>query len=258
MKTVLDILSKIWSNPNTRTFFLLALLVVFIILYWNSCQKVNEKNDLIKQNEEAYKNEITVEKNKNGDLQSSVVVWEGKAKDLDKYSKDLADELEAVKKSKVQIITKTVIKYSPSDTVVIDNTIDSLESDEYKLNWGYMNSDSSRILQGESHFFAKLNAIDYGLILNPGKTYIIKDEISIVLITGVKHNNKTGLDEIFVTPKTPGVSVTGLEGAILNPPKKKKISVTVGIGYGLYMSKDLKLGLGPNIGIIIGKPIFSF
>ena len=258
MKKFLDILAKIWNSEGLRTFILLGTIIVFIILYWNSCQSIKQKDDTYKQNQEAIKKELKTSKNKNGKLQTSVAAWEGKAKDLGKYSKELEEEVKAVKKSKVKIIIKTDVKYSSKDTVEIDNTIDSLGNGEYKLNWAYTNEDSSRVLDGESHFIAKLNKSRFSLNITPGKTFINKDEITISLITGVKHNKKTGFDEIFVTPKTPGVTVSGLEGAILNKPKKKRISVVAGIGYGIGVDGNNRLILTPTINLTIGKSLFSF
>lgn len=250
--------AKLWTNVNIRTFVLLLVIFVLILSQWNSCQNSKEDKKIYEQNEKAYKKELITQKNKNGELQSSVEAWEGKSSDLEKYSKELAEELESVKKSKVKIISKAVIEYSPKDTVKINNTLDSLGNDKYKLNWGYVSEDSSRVLEGESHFVARLNKSKLGLDLFPEKTFVNRDEIKISLITGLKHNKETGFDEIFVTPKTSGVSVISIEGAVIDPPKKKKITVSAGVGYGVGMGKGNVLITTPVIAITIGKSIFSF
>jgi hypothetical protein len=259
MKTkIIDFLKKIWSNPDLRTFVLLTTIVVLALLYAKSCSNRKQDAQTYAQNEVAYKNELKAEENKNGDLQTSVETWEGKTKDLDKYSKDLANELEAVKKSKVKVITKTKVVYSPADTIEIDNTLDSLGNNEYRLNWSYTNADSSRLLEGESRFFAELLKPEMNLSIIPGKTMVNKDEISLVLVVGIKKNKKTGFDEVFVTPKTPGVTVAELEGGILDPPKKKKFGVGVGVGYGIGLDSDSRLRLTPTININLSRLLFAF
>lgn len=236
---------------RTHILYSIVLTVLFAILYLGQCQKTNKNKQTYNQNEKALQKEIFTQKNKNNQLQSSVVMWKGKAKELDNYSKDLYNELTAVKKSKVKIITKTELTIK-TDSIIIDNTASSLGQNQYQLNWSY--NDSIRTIEGYSKFFAQLD--NNKLKITPDKTTITKNEISIVLIAGVKLNKKTGHDEIFVTPKTKGITITSLEGAEINPTKKKRFALSLGIGYGIILKEDITFN--PNINLSITKTLIRF
>ncbi len=254
----MGIISKIYSNPSLRTFVMLAVIMLLIILLWNSCGTNRILKATHKQNIEAFKKELKVKENKIGELEYSVEVWKGKTGNLKNYSKDLADELERVKKSKVKIIIKTKIVYMPADSIEIDNVLDSLGGDNYALNWEYANEDSSRILAGSSMFSAFVDKPTLSLNIKPGQTIITNDKLSLSLVVGVKTNKKTGFDEIFITPKTPGVTIAEIEGAILGKRKKKKIHLGIGGGYGIGLGPNSTLRMTPHIGIYIIKPLLSF
>lgn len=231
------------------------LLIFGLVNAWSN-NRMLKKN--AKQNQKAFKNELKIEKNKNGELQTSVEVWKGKANDLKEYSKELNEEIEAVKKSKVKVITKIISTYS-NDTIEINNKIDSLGKGNYELQWKYSSEDSSRILEGISRFNAKLDTSSLSLKINPGQTIINKDELKLSLVVGVKNNKETGFDEIFVTPKTHGITISGLEGAIIEKPKsnkKNKTAIGFQIGYGIGLNSN-NIRLAPYIGIGISKPIIN-
>jgi hypothetical protein len=260
MKKILDVVNSLLEKKNLLIFVLLGAVVFLIMTNLNTCRSKSESERLAEQNAEAMKKEITVEKNKNGDLQSSVVAFEGKTNELGKYSEDLKKEVDALKHRKPQVIIKTKIVYA-GDTANIPNNLTDNGNGNYDLNWSYANQDSSRILGGKSSFNAivDFNKTDFSYKLNikPGSTQISTDILKLDFVVGVAKNKQTGFDEIFVTPKNPNVTVGKLEGAILNKKKDKKFSVGPMIGYGITYNKN-GLGIGPFIGIGLQYSLFKF
>lgn len=260
LKKILNSLNSILERKNLLIFILVGAIMFLIMTNLQTCRSKNESERLAKQNEEAMKKQITVEKNKNGDMQSSIVAFEGKSKELDKYSKELKDEVDALKNRKPQVIIKTKIVYA-GDTTNIPNTLTDNGNGNYNLNWSYVSTDSSRILGGKSSFNAVVdfNKADfsYKLDIKPGVTQISTDILKLDFVVGVAKNNKTGFDEIFVTTKNSNVTVGKLEGAILNKKVDKRFSVGPIVGYGITYNKN-GLGVGPFIGMGVGYSLFKF
>lgn len=233
-----------------------GIIVALVIMNWTSCEGRKDDQRKYAQNTEAMKKEIKVEQNKNGDLQSSIVAYEGRVKDLDEYSEELAQEVDALKKRKPTVITKFETVYRVDTFYVTNTAVDTvgLNKDEYRLSWDYLSSDSTRTLEGNSLFNAK---IDGGsLAITPGITTITKDELILDFTVGVVKNKKTKFDEIFVTPKNPNITIRNLEGAVLGK-SKLGINLSFNAGYGIYYGNK-QFGLGPFVGISISKPIIRF
>ncbi len=254
LKVVIE--NKMNKGDVFTKLIMLAVIIVLIITNWTSCEKRKDDKQKYIQNTEAMKKEIKVEANKNGELQSSVVVYEGKVKDLSEYSEDLAEEVKALKRRKPTVITKFQTVYKV-DTIYISNTVldtVGLEDDEYKLAWDYTSSDSTRLLKGNSLFEAK---VDKGsLSITPGLTTITKDELILDFTVGVARNKKTNINEIFVTPNKPNITIRNLEGAVLGK-SKLGINLSFNAGYGVYYGNK-QFGLGPFVGISISKPLIKF
>lgn len=254
MKNILtkfsQFISGLFDKKNLLIFILTAVVVILILLNLKSCSNLKEQKAFAQQNEEAIKNELVVEKNKSGFYQTSIAAYEGKVKDVEKYSEDLSKEIKDLKNRKPKVIIKTEIVYI-GDTTTSTNTLVDNGNGNYDLNWDFINADSSRILKGTSSFNAKaffLTDKTYSLKILPGTTSILHDELRMDFIVGIAKNKKTGLNEIFVTPKNPNVHVGKLEGAILNESKPKKFSLSAQLGYGIIYGKQ-NLTLGPYIGI---------
>jgi hypothetical protein len=244
------------NNGRLTKLIMAAVIVVLIITNWSSCEGRRNDNKQNEQNQEAMKKELVVEKNKNGDLQTSVVAFEGKIRDLKDYSKDLAEEVKNLKNRKPSVIIKTEIVYKDTNIFITNNVVDTigLDKDEYRLSWKYSNGDSTRILEGNSVFSAIFK--NEALNVYPKYTLITRDELRLDFVVGVAKNKKTGFDEIFITPKNKNVTVGSLEGAIL---KKSKLGIDISVyaGYGLYYGNN-KFGLAPSVGIGISKALIRF
>lgn len=248
---IFQFLSELFQKKNLLIFILTAVMVVLILLNLKSCGDLKDQKSISIQNEEAIKKELTVEKNKNGEFQTSIVAYEGSIKDVKKYSEDLVKEIKDLKNRKPEVIVKTQLVYV-GDTSTSKNLLVDKGNGNYDLDWHFENADSSRILKGKSSFNATATFLEdrktYSLKVLPGTTSILQDELKMDLVVGVAKNKKTGLNEIFVTPKNPDIHIGKLEGAILDKPKQHPFSLSAQVGYGIVYGKQ-NLTFGPYIGI---------
>ena len=243
-------ISGLFEKKNLLIFILTAVVVILILLNLKTCGNLKEQKAVAKQNEEAMKNELVVEKNKSGFYQTTVVAYSGKISDVEKYSEELSKEIKDLKNRKPKVIIKTQIVYV-GDTATSKNSLVDKGDGNYDLNWDFVNADSSRILKGTSSFNAKANFLNdktYSLNILPGTTSILQDELIMDFVVGVVKNKKTNLKEIFVIPKNKNVHVGKLEGAILEEPKPKRLSLSAQLGYGIVYGKQ-NLTFGPYIGL---------
>jgi hypothetical protein len=250
MGKILTFFNDLFAKKNLFIFILIIAVVLLVMLNLNTCNGLKEQKAAAKQNEEAMKKELVVEKNKSGFLQTSVVAFEGSTKDLKKYSNDLEKEVGDLKNRKPEVIVKTQIVYV-GDTLTTKNTLVNEGNGYYDLNWNFENADSSRIIKGKSTFSAKMNILSdktYSLNILHGSTSLLQDDIKLDFVVGVAHNKKTGFDEVFVTPKNTNVHVGKLEGAILNKPKPKYLSISAQAGYGVVYGSGV-ITLGPYVGV---------
>lgn len=254
LKVIIE--SKINKNNNYKNLIMIAIIVVLLITNWTSCEKNIESKKVHIQNVEAIKKQIVVEKNKNNEMQSSIVAYKGTVKTLNEYSQELEGEVKKLKNRKPIVVTKFKTLYRV-DTFYVTNTIldtFGLNKNQYRLSWKYSNLDSTRMLEGNSLFDVELN---YGnLKIKPGLTSITKDELFLDFTVGVVKNKKTKYEEIFVTPKNPNITIRNLEGAII---KKTKLGINLSfnVGYGVHYGSN-NFGLGPFAGLSISKPIIKF
>jgi hypothetical protein len=243
------------SNKNLVIFVLLAAVVVLILTNFKSCSGAAYDKQQALQNEQAMKKVITTEKNKNGELQHSIIAYEGKVKDLSKYSKELSEDVKALKNRKPEVIIKTKLVYVGDTSKKVKNTLKENGNGNYDLEWKFTNN--SRILEGKSSFNAKLEITGdslYKINVVPGTTQLTKDELAIDIVVGVAKNEKTGYDEIFVTPKDTNIKVRNLEGAILNKTKPSYWNISAQLGYGLTYGNG-NIATGPYLGVGISYNI---
>lgn len=250
------IINNIKNNNGLLNFILIGIIFILVIFNWQSCERNKELKANYSQNIEAMKKEIVVEKNKNGELQSSIVAFQGNIKDVKDYSEELYSEIKALRNRKPTVITRTEIVYRDTNIIINNNIIDTigLDKDKYRLSWKYANLDSTRILEGNSVFSAIF--LNEKLNISPLSTTITRDELQLEFTVGVARNKKTKYNEIFVTPKNPNITVSKLEGAILDK-SKMGIDISLTGGYGAVYNNG-QLGLGPFIGIGISKSLIRF
>src|ERR1035437_6713860 len=134
IKKGLDILKKLFENKNLFIFTLMTAVVLLVMLQFKSCNDLKALKNQSIQNEEAMKKELVVEKNKSGFYQTSIVAFEGKIKDVQKYSEDLAKEIKDLKNRKPEVIVKTEVVYI-GDTTTSKNSLTDKGNGNYDFDW---------------------------------------------------------------------------------------------------------------------------
>jgi hypothetical protein len=247
-----NIINVFKSDKNT--IFILALMIAILIATnLKSChsKKVEEQKE--RQNLEAMKNELTVEKNKNGKLQTSIIAYDGDLKNLKIYSEELQKEVESLKGRKPKVISIVKTEYIQKEPIITNNNLNSLGDGNYDLTWEY--TDTTKSITGTSGFNARF--INDEISITPGKTIISKLNVNMDFTVGVVKNKKTGLTEIFVTPHDSSIVVRELKGAILDSPKDKKFSLGLQAGVGLVPNRG-GLSMGPYIGVGVSYSLIKF
>jgi len=249
--------SRLVTTPGGRQFLLLAAVVILFVLLMQKCGDAKELERLKAQNEASTK-AMQVVKTKSGKASYERALYEGTAKQLKKANDSLYKALKD-EKGNVKIITIIKPVFS-QPSVTMDNKLVWLNDSMKGLEWEHKTA--YRYIKGLSTFkFVKgVDSYRFGA----GTTTILNDSLKFELVTGLKEEN--GIFKIFVTPKTPNLVISSLEGAIIDkaslfgPPKsplvtpasKNRGGIGVGIGIGVMPTigtNGIGLKVGPTISI---------
>ncbi len=144
--------------------------------------------------------------------------------DLKKANKELYDEVIATK-GKVNAIVKTdaVVLHDTTKLIVTPHILDSNITAHFVFDTTY----------SKGNFRKRAGYTKYDMKTSTATGELTKDETGISLITGIKNLDK-GKPEIFVRSNYPGLTITDIEGAVLdkNLFKKRQPLVTVGATFG--------------------------
>jgi hypothetical protein len=255
------------STKLNYIFFAIAIIISFFVL--KQCEeKISLKNqlDIQKLNMEALKDSVRVTKNKIGREIFAKKSLMTTNESLELLNKDLFEES---KKLQGRVITlQKIVAGFESDTVYITSTVTKHTDGKYSLDWNYDTTFSVgnyRIFSGNSFF--SIDTVEQNVI--PGITQINQDKFGFSLVTGIRE--KDGALEIFVDPRYPGMVITGIDGAVIDPHKsqvlkkmfpEKKWSigpqVSVGIGTGTSITGQPFFGPVITIGVGINYSLFKF
>ncbi len=150
LSNILQFFTDLFQKKNLLIFILTVAIVILILLNFKSCGNLKDQKAADMQNEEAMKKELVIEKNKSGFYQTSAVAFEGKVKDVTKYSEDLSKEIKDLKNRKPEVIIKTQIVYV-GDTSTSKNLLVDEGNGNYDLNWNFVTPDSSIYLVITKH-----------------------------------------------------------------------------------------------------------
>lgn len=248
--SITDILKK-------RDIFFLVIVGILCMLLFRQCSSTSNLQSQLEiqnLNLDALKDSVRVQKNKLGEEVFIKKTLLATKENLEKLNSGLSKELDAMK-DKVITLQKIASKIK-ADTQYVPTYITIHENGERSLDWKYDTTFSDgnyRKFSGNSFF--KLDTINKKVI--PGRTRINQDEIGFSFVTGIREKDKSL--EIFVTPKYPGMIITNIEGAIIDPHKSEVLKSmfpnkkwTVGPYAGIGMSS----GIGFN-GQPIAGPTFN-
>jgi hypothetical protein len=261
--------SLITKILKRKDIVLLAIAAILCLLLFRQCDSnlsLKSQINIQNMNLDALKDTVRIQNNKAGEATYVRKTLLASNKDLENLNKELAGELDK-QKGKVIVIEKVVTE-TKVDTHYVNNYLTSYKNGNYSLDWKFDSTfsvNNYRKFSGNSFF--KIDSITHKV--TPGSTRINQDEMGFSFITGLRE--KDNALEIFVTPKYPGMKITDIEGAVIDPHKSdvlksmfpnKKWSVGpyVGIGMGAGYGFNGKPIAGPvfNIGLGIQYSWFKF
>ena len=232
--------------------YILAIAVVIMLLLrqCDATKKAEIREKMSNANIEALKDSVRTEKNKVGDLISVKKALLADKDNLALLNKDLDEE---VKKLKGKIITIQKIggTITISEPITVTNEVVKYRDGAYGLAWNYdtvYSEGNYRKFSGETSVL-----VDSSKNISSKGTTIKQDELALTLVTGLREKN--GALEIYVDPQYPGMTITRIDGAIIEPQKSDVIKK--------YFPQK-KWSIGPMLGIgmsagygINGQPIFG-
>ena len=263
-------IEKIFSflkNPSTQRNLLLVVLVVLLI-FMKQC-KHGTDTSISDQNLSALQDSIRVYKNKNGELiyeKNALIVSKN---ELDRYNKELADQIKNMKDNLlVAIQIKTKIINDDTIHMKVDQKPSVYNSDSsitYEFAWSndtVFSSDNYKKMNGSCSI-----GVDKQRNVYSKKFVIYKDEIGMSFITGLNETKDKKL-LIFIQSQYPGFTPTSIQGALIDPKKSdilkkfflpKKWSVGPTIGYGVYLNpKNFSVGSGVIFGVSLNYNLIRF
>lgn len=262
-------LEKIISAKKQRNVLIIILLFLigFGVFGWNRYSSLKNKLAISEQNTKALADSVRVEKNKNGDLVFSKNILISEKRGLEDLNANLAEQVRA-QKGKIRELNH-IIASIESDTIYIPTEVIIYVNDDstrtYGLSWEHDTTyslNNFRSLAGVSKF-----DLDSNGVISPLETIITKDIINFSLTTGLRE--KDGNIEIFATSPYPNLTITQMDGGIIDPKKhpvlkefsrKKRFGIGpyVGVGLGLNTIPVTNVGLGFQIGIGLHYDIIQF
>lgn len=230
------------DKRNIFTYILMGILLVISCLMAFVLNKQSAKLEIAEHNVKALTDTITEVRLKNGELlnyKNSLVIDKKELEASLDISKKEVKELEKQLKQKIKYISKIEIN-SHIDTVNIPTIVYMRDSATYR--YGFGESNQYYVIEGYVDVDSTQNA----------STTITRNDMNI--------NMKVGLDDdwkIFAITDNPYVSISNLEGAMLNKneylKKEGRIKViTWGFHVGFGVNYDIRyggFGYGPNISV---------
>lgn len=187
----------------------LVFLVLFVRhLIKTATDKVEQKLKVTEYNLRVSKDSIRLVKDKlNHDEFNKLAYLTDKIDVLTESNADLTAQIKAIK-GNVNTIIKTDVKVveKPVPFLVTSEQKDSIVTVNFKLDTIY-SAGNYRNISGYTI---------YNTINKNTRAQKLTDEIGVSLITGIKNLDK-GKPEIFLKSDYPGLTITNLEGAVIDP-----------------------------------------
>ncbi len=226
------------------------LIFSFLALFLSMCQRNKSLKELLNRHQdnlEVLNDSIKTIKNKNGELESSILGYKANAKELKLYNSKLAKQ---VKQEKGKVITlNNLVFHLKQDYNDLQSSFDSLKSvfggnkvndSLWVFNWTlpyYYNKDNYDIYSGKTYVTVEGNPIYIkGVHLKHNFTQLINRDSKMTLTWGQKYEN--GKVHVFAKTSHPAFKAQLLEGTYVDYPKKKHWFTGFGIGPNISMGYD--------------------
>lgn len=253
----------------------IGVIVLSVLLYQTKSTLKQERENYkyqVSQNEKnfnALRDSLTTTFNKKLDAwefsKDNFVVQ--KLEDLEKYNKELTEELEKVKGDVIAALQSQVqadlggITTTNDSVKVLDETTNHYGID---FNSAYADSGFQQKIEGTTMFFVTPNEITKKWNITPDKTLFTKNLTTIKITYGFKE-----LDDryqVFALTPSPKVKLLDLNGGYFidkqpppPPQKTKRWGFGPYFGYGVISNNDISnTGFGFSLGVAIHYDIFQW
>lgn len=227
---------------NWPTITVISIMTVVIVILSVVIAKINDSRSIIDQNFRAAKDSLRIERLSNGELIASRDSYVAKVKNLEDYIDVTDAELKAIRKNlddNVAYIGKLETLIEIKDKLLeCRDTIVIVDSSTVRAKWSF----------GDEWYTVKGFTDVKG---RESRSTLEKFAVRTPLKVGVSENYR-----IFVTSPNPYLSITELEGAVLDEDiflkKRKKQRFTFSLQAGYYVGYDLVdkgVFTGPGAGI---------
>ena len=254
-------IKEILSNKSTLSFI---LGVVLVLLFLRQCEQTNKiKRELQITQETSNRNfnnylattdSVSVYKNKNGDLISSIRSYEfdivnlkGDQKEIIKKYQDVLSLNKDLNNVNTLISAELAIKDSllaTTNVVEIDSTTSQINYNRFDV----FSKGNTRRLTGSST-----------VKFDSGKFYVIGEsqfKIDQTFSLSAAIENIDGANRLKLSTTYPGLEISDIENinlinTKLNQQYKKKSgwSIGIGVGYGINLNNNQVISTGPSIGL---------
>jgi len=233
-----SLIIKLWERKDIVLLIGIAILFLLLFKQCNNASNLSNQLDIQNHNLDALNDTIRIQKNKAGEDMFVKKTLLADKESLEKLNSDLSVELKKVKGQvialqKLKAEIKTEIQYVPT---YVTKYTDGKYSLDWKLDTTYSEG-NYRKLSASSYF--EIDTLSHKI--HPGKTKIKEDILAFSFVTGLREKDESL--EIFVTPKYPGMTITSIEGAIIDPHKSEVLK---------KMFPQKKWSVGPFAGVGIG------
>jgi hypothetical protein len=264
-------ISKIITDPTTRTMTLLLALAIMIILLMRQCSAGKDLRDQLEEskketeraewNLQASNDTIKTYRDKNGILNAEIKSMWISAKQREEYTSDLEEKYG---KLKGKLASSVSIGGSISGTaknIKTESIADSIIKFSDSKDWGDGNyRNISGVIPYKIQFNRHGDTISTSLV--PGKASIGYN-YGVSLVTGIEMID--GKPNIFVKSKHPELSISSLQGAQVEPEKldskKNRWGVGTSLGVGLiygYGTPAPTLGFHLGFGLVYLPKKYQF
>lgn len=232
------------KNPNNRSFLIGAALVIFIMLYFRSCQnnralraEMDRQEKIHDQNVRALNDTIRIVTNRAGELEATKSSFIATVEELKKLNADLYAEVQKEIGDVKSLIKAGVTVDNP---ITVSNELADYGNGSYGLKFEKLVDTDTMFshIKGVSRFSINNN------VIMPGTTEITTNKTKFNIVLGFKEVDENY--EVFARSNNPNVEVFSLDGSLILPKNKKSDDVLT------PPTKTKRFGLGPTIGMGFG------